>query len=85
VTARTENSYQVLLDGAGGTLPLRPFEDEDAANLYLERLARDRAWRDEVTAFSSSSPQDQHAIRNGSRLRLEYQGHLVVERPIQFR
>lgn len=85
MTARTQNGFQVLLDGAGGTLPLRPFEDRDDAEIYLDALSRDRGWRDKVQAFASASPRDQHAVRNGSRLRIEHEGHLVVERPIQFR
>lgn len=85
MTARTPNGYQVLLDGAGGTLPLAPFEDAESAEDYMIKLARNRGWRGEVEAFATASPRDQHAIRNGSRLRIEYEGRLVVERPIQFR
>lgn len=84
MTARTPNSYVTVLDGAGGTLALATYQDVEQAERYIEALSSNPRWRVALQDFATD-PKSEHAVRNGSRVRIEYEGHTVVERPLQFR
>lgn len=84
MTARTPNGYTVVLDGAGGDLPLVTYDDGEQAERYAEALSRNPRWRVALQDFAVD-PKSEHAVRNGSRVRIEYEGRAVVEQPLQFR